>query len=237
MASLYTEQNNDLNSWFFKQSLLGFGRINFTGTCDDRRTWPLEAFIAFRSAYPGTLPAGVDRLKLDGSGDGIADIFLNENEYGMHWSFDSGQDGDPDHVFSMSSAGKLLSVEEFGPHRNMSLHYYDYPYVDRVVLSGGGRSSREYLFLPGSMAFPLVPGDRDGVVSILSRTDAPMGEFLPESDLLRSCFSLIEQMDGEGRKPFREYMVVDGMIRRFREDSNQDGRFGQDRPDRGLAAL
>lgn len=225
LASLYAEQINDLNSWFFKQSLPGFDEADFTGSCDGRRTWPLESFIAFRSAYPGSLPSRDGELNLDGDGDGIADIFLQRDDEGMRWSLDPGQDGDRDHVFTMGSAGKIVSVQEFDPQRNLSLHFYDYPYVDRVVLSGGGRSSREYLFLPGSMAFPLVPGSGDGIVYILSHSDAPMGEFLPESDLLKRCFSLIEQMDGRERKPFREYMVVDGMIRRFREDSNQDGRF------------
>ena len=225
LAALYAQQYNDLNSWYFKKEFLGFGDIPFSGVCEQDRTWPLEAFIAFRKAYPDKLPADACVMNLDGGGDGLADIFLGESESGMRWYFDPGQDGDPDYIITWSLGGNLLSIEEFTIHRELSLYFYDYPYVDHVTLSGGERSRRDYLFLPGSLMFPLVPEDENSFLFILSHSENPVGEFIPESDLLKNCFSLIELMNKGEQKPFREYMVVDGMIRRFREDSNLDGRF------------
>ncbi len=223
LASLYVQQYSDLNSWYFKKQFLGLGAPAFKGYCEPGRIWPLEVFTAYRDVYPAEIPEGLGRL--DADADGLADIFLVESEGALQWRFDPGQDGDADYVMTWSPSGKLRSVEEFSLHRDMSLFYYDYPYVDRVVLSGGERSRREYLFLPGSLMYPLLPDGEDGVVSFLGRSEAPMGDFLPESDLLKNCFSLVEQMSRGEKKPFREYTVVDGMIRRFREDSNLDGRF------------
>ena len=225
LASLYVEQFNDVNSWYYKREYLGYGEAEFSGSWDPFRIWPLESFLAYRELYPGPMANQMESLKLDASGDGIADIFLQNTEQGPQWSFDPGQDGDPDYLFTLNNRGTLHTIEEISLNRSLSIYYYDYPYVDRVTLSGGERSDREYLYLPGSMMLSLVPDNKDSIIYLLNRSDAPMGDFIPESDLLQNCFSLIERIGGDMVKPFREYMVIDGMIRRFREDSNQDGRF------------
>ena len=229
LASLYISLYNDLNSWYFRNYVLGFtaGDTVVPDFSDSTRVWPLKALQSYLQEHPdmSSMMSGVHNVMLDGSGDGISDLKIHKKAGSVLWEYDPDQDGIPDTVLVWDRDDILQSVSFYEDDLSRSFHYYDYPYVDRVSISGGMRNHREYNFLPGSFGFPLTENTDTLHVQILM--DSRQGEniYTPESEILKHSFSLIDSVTGDENVPFREYTVVDGMIRRFREDSNFDGRF------------
>lgn len=229
LASLYLEQKNDLNSWYIRKTVLNLpvDDTDIPDFTDSRRIWPLKTLQSYVREHPdmGLLMSELSYMSLDSSGDGIVDFSILKKRNEMIWELDFNQDGIADTRMVWDESSVLQSVTYIQDDLKRSFHYYEYPYIERVDISGGRRNFREYHYLPGSFTFSMAEGDDDLHVQLLM---APAGNspiFTYESDILKNCFSLIDSVTEDEMKPFREYTVVDGMIRRFREDSNFDGQF------------
>ncbi|MDC7242073.1 MAG: hypothetical protein PQJ50_17095, partial [Spirochaetales bacterium] len=229
LASLYLTQYNDLNSWYFRKYVLGYpsGNTSIPYLSDTNRVWPLKALQHYLNDYPDMsyMMSRMQNVMLDGSGDGITDLRIYRKGSRVLWEYDRDQDGIADTVLVWSGQSLLESVTFHDNDLSRTFHYYDYPFVDRVSITGAMRNHREYNFLPGSFGFPLTKNTNDLHVQILMDPRQGDSIYIPESEILGHSFSLIDSVTGEEPVPFREYTVVDGMIRRFREDSNFDGRF------------
>ena len=166
----------------------------------------------------------LSQIDLDSTGDGIADFFLKKSGDKLEWFLDPDQDGIIDSRLIWDKSDQLLEIVYENAISKNSLYYYKYPFLDRIVLSGENRNLREYRFLPGSFEHSLTDNPENLHVSLLMHPESIKLINLPESDILENSFSLIDSVTTPRVSPFREYTVVEGMIRRFREDSNFDGQ-------------
>lgn len=229
LASLYLEQENDLNSWYIRKTVLNLPVDDtvIPDFTDSRRVWPLRTLQSFITEHPdmGELMSRLSYMSLDSSGDGIADFMIFKKRDELIWELDFDQDGVADSRLVWDDASVLQSVSYIEEDLLRHFIYYDYPLIERVKISGGRRNLREYHYLPGSYTFPMSDEAAQLHVQLLMSPDRIQPVFTKESDLLKNCFSLFDSVTDNDVKPFREYTVVDGMIRRFREDSNFDGQF------------
>jgi len=229
LAGLYVEQFNDLNSWYFKTYIfhLPFDAASVPDFSDSTRVWPLvclQKYIETRSEM-GDLMKNLSHISLDSTSDGIADFFMKAQGHDIVWELDPDQDGIINSRLVWDRGNHLKTLEYRDSRMVRTFHYYHYPSVDRITLSGPERNLRDYNYLPGSYEFSLSDKTEKLHISLLFHLDSINQNFIPESEILKNCFSLIDSVTNPGLTPFREYTVIDGMIRRFREDSNFDGNF------------
>jgi hypothetical protein len=229
LASLYLAQENDLNSWYIRKTVLGLPVDDtlIPDFTDSRRIWPLKTLQSYINEHPdmGELMSELTYMSLDSSADGIVDFTILKKGDEIVWELDFNQDGTADTRMIWDNSSVLQSVTYIQDDLIRSFYYYDYPYIERVDISGGRRNFREYYYLPGSFRFSLGDKPEELHVQLLMKNEDNAPVFTEESDILNNCFSLIDSVTEDEKKPFREYTVVDGMIRRFREDSNFDGQF------------
>ncbi|QEN07751.1 hypothetical protein EXM22_07020 [Oceanispirochaeta crateris] len=229
LAALYLEQYQDLNSWYFREILFELPSeagavLDFT---DSERVWPLLSLQMYIQKNPdiGSLMHRITRISLDSTGDGIADFFLRKSDNELEWMIDPDQDGIIDSHLKWNESNQLMEILYQDVRSLHHLYYYNYPYLDRIIINGENRNQREYRYLPGSFEYPLIEAQENLHVSLLLHPEKIKMINFPESEILRNSFSLIDSVTIPRISPFREYTVVDGMIRRFREDSNFDGQF------------
>jgi len=229
LAGLYIEQFNDLNSWYFKTFLFQMpsDATSVPDFSDSTRVWPLlclQKFIQTRSDLENLMKQ-VSHLSLDSTSDGIADFFMKSHGEDTVWELDNDQDGIINSQLVWDGNIQLKTLTYSDAEMTQQIHYYNYPSVDKISLSGNHRNLRDYSFLPGSYAYSLSKSSEKLYITLLLFPDKVIKDFIPESEVLSHCFSLIESVTTPRLSTFREYTVVDGMIRRFREDSNFDGNF------------
>ncbi len=242
MASLYVERFNDVNSLYFRNRILDMpflGKPSFAGR---GRIWSLQVFLYWVKKNPEELLNRelYDVMRLDSTGDGLADLEIRKTSRGWSWKLDQDQDGREDYALQWNVEGDLRRLYSVSDYEQRLYNYYDYPFLDSVSIEGPGRSVREYLFFPGIHVLEIHPGNSgqskaskekgeggsQGIM--LSILENPEGFGIAEageSHLLKSCFSIIESVRREELYTFREYTVAGGNILRFREDSNFDGCF------------
>ena len=166
-------------------------------------------------------------MYIDQSGDGIEDWIIRNAGNSLIWIRDENQDGLADFRINWESGQELSSVEYFHRDYTLSCFYYDYPHVDHIEIGGEGRNVREYLYLPGSYDLPVLAASDFSWQSCFDITEGntPFWMRLSESDYLKYCYSLKDSVTDSASGLFREYTIINGAIKRFREDSNFDGYF------------
>ncbi len=232
MASLYVEQFNDINSFYFRDFILKLPQAGEISFFSPERTWPLKVFLHWLKDRPQELLLRelYDVIKLDSGAKGLADIEIRKTPEGWLWQMDQDGDGDHDFMLQWAENGKLESLYSFSDYEQRSYRYYDYPFLDSISMEGPGRSRREYLFLPGIYPRKISNVQDKGnpgslMLAILQNSAVLTHPLEEERQFLKLCFSLIESVQKGQLYTFREYTVAGGQILRFREDSNFDGCF------------
>ncbi len=229
---LYVSSIRDLNSWFFSSIKLNLNsETHLLPGVDPKRVWPVTVIKAlWDEQLPSSLLRSLDTdqtLLVDTTGDGIPNWELASTKDGFLWLKDDDQDGQTDFRIFWNSDLTLKSIENYNPDYRVLCHYYDYPHVESVNISGPGRTVRSYLFLPTTYDLPV---NRKGMISWtdmieLESRDLPPWLFAGEADHLKACYSLKDRVVSSQGSLFRDYTVINGTISRFREDSNFDGHF------------
>ncbi|MDA3958565.1 hypothetical protein [Oceanispirochaeta sp.] len=230
LASLYLEQYNDLNSWYFREFLFHIpsNPESIPDFSDSQRIWPLVSLQKYIQMNPdmGHLMNHISQIALDSTGDGIADFFMEKSGNQVEWKLDPDQDGIIDSTLIWDETDHLISIIYQDAYTmTHELYYYEYPYIDKIILRGENRNLREYRYLPGSFDHSLTESSENLHVTLLLHPEDLSLDYFPESEILKNSFSLIDSVTTPRVSPFRDYTVVSGMIRRFREDSNFDGQF------------
>jgi len=229
----YRSRTKDYNSWYFASKLSNppSESILFSPGLNDQRIWPervvRKVWEESSSGEKITNPFSSEILKIDQSGDGIEDWTIRPDGNTYLWERDEDQDGKTDFNIRWTREQLPQHLEYYGPDGTIRCYYYDYPNVERIEITGNSKTMREYLYLPGSYELPLIEEKGISWLNALSlkNEDISIRLLSGESAHLNACYSLKDSIDQGDIKLFREYTVINGSIRRFREDSNFDGFF------------
>ena len=227
----YISRIRDLNSWYLSRYRLNAAEApGPVPAVKSGRIWLSEVITSvWESSGPGSLLNRMegDTLRLDCSGDGVADWEIRKMGNGFLWEKDENQDGSIDFQISWSSEFIPESIQYNENNYSVYCDYYEYPHVQSIRITGPDRSDREYLYLPGSYELSINGEAQLSWVDAvcLSYSTLPSWMRGGEADYLKFCYSLKDLVTVKNSMLFREYTVVNGTISRFREDSNFDGHF------------
>jgi len=231
LALMYVSFQHDLNSWYFRRYILDSpDDALMPAMPSGERVWSADVVRAWwgHSAPPVSRldSAGVPPgILLDRSGDGVPEVEIHRTAGGFRWQVDEDQNGFCNIELFWEPAMELKSIRFCDSGGEVICYYDESPRISRIEVIGKDRNEREYFYLSGSFSLPSEGPLRWEDALDLSDADRLRWYVGQEAEYLKNCYSLKDSVTLPQNRLFREYTVVDGVIRRFREDSNFDGQY------------